>query len=168
MNQPPGKYDFSKITEALKVYGFEDKDLLTEGQLRTALRELEERGREMIHHSNQMAIELRLIEKRADSATPKPKTQSQCIAPNSASSVMPGRKQRDDNAEIRAGLVTQGTATLKYHALRSDETAACSSYLPVQPMGLAHEIDNDIRCKSKSCMKLFKEADLKAANANKK
>lgn len=60
---------------------------------------------------------------------------------------------------IYAGLVTEGTSTLKYHALRQDGTAACSSYLMVRREGEAHSIHKDHRCRTKACAKLFREAD---------
>ena len=65
---------------------------------------------------------------------------------------------------IFAGLVSEGTSTLKYHALRQDDTAACSSSLMVRREGEAHLIQQDHRCRAKACAKLFREADL-AANA---
>ncbi|QOD01558.1 hypothetical protein IYR97_23860 (plasmid) [Pseudomonas fulva] len=69
---------------------------------------------------------------------------------------------------IFAGLVSEGTSNLKYHALRQDGTAACSSYLMVEREGDAHLIKQDHRCRSKACAKLFREADIaakaKAAN----
>ncbi len=65
---------------------------------------------------------------------------------------------------IFAGLVSEGTSTLKYHALRVDDTAACSSYLLVRREGEAHLIEKDHRCHTKACAKLFREADI-AANA---
>lgn len=63
---------------------------------------------------------------------------------------------------ILAGLVSEGTSNLKYHALRPDGTAACSSYLMVQREGDAHLIQQDHRCRAKGCAKLFREADLEA------
>jgi hypothetical protein len=62
---------------------------------------------------------------------------------------------------ILAGLVSEGTSNLKYHALRPG-TAACSSYLMVQREGEAHLIQQDHRCRAKGCAKLFREADLAA------
>lgn len=61
---------------------------------------------------------------------------------------------------IFAGLVSEGTSNLKYHALRPDETAACSSSLPVRREGPASSIDNDLRCRARACHKLFRQADL--------
>lgn len=63
---------------------------------------------------------------------------------------------------ILAGLVSEGTSTLKYHALLHDGTAACSSFLMVRREGDAHLIQLDHRCRAKGCAKLFREADLAA------
>lgn len=63
---------------------------------------------------------------------------------------------------ILAGLVSEGTSTLKYHALRQDGTAACSSFLMVKTEGDAHLIQLDHRCRAMACAKLFREADLAA------
>lgn len=162
MTTASGDYDFSKIVEGLKAHGFDPKELVTERQLRTALRDLEERGRDMIHCSNQLAIELRLIETRTDSAARESKAQTQGDKPKPLSTPALVKKSKSEHSEVRAGLVTQGTSTLKYHALRPDDTAACSSHLPVEPAGPASKIESNHRCRSRACAKLFKEADLKA------
>lgn len=61
---------------------------------------------------------------------------------------------------IRCGLVQQGRSNLKYHAIREDGTAACSSYIPVvhQPFPAASISPAD-RCNAAACRKLFATAD---------
>jgi hypothetical protein len=61
---------------------------------------------------------------------------------------------------IFAGLVSEGMSTLKFHALRVDGTAACSSSLLVRREGEAYLIEKEHRCRAKACAKLFQEADL--------
>lgn len=61
--------------------------------------------------------------------------------------------------KILAGIVSEGASALKFHALRNDETAACSSYLVVSRYAPAHTISMSSRCKSKACQKLFSQAD---------
>lgn len=61
---------------------------------------------------------------------------------------------------IRCGLVQQGRSNLKFHAIRADGTAACSSYIPVvhQPFAAASIPPAD-RCSAPACRKLFATAD---------
>ncbi|MCI1050018.1 hypothetical protein MOQ50_11040 [Stenotrophomonas maltophilia] len=61
---------------------------------------------------------------------------------------------------IRCGLIQQGRSNLKYHAIRADGTAACSSYIPVvhQPFTAA-SIPLADRCNAPACRKLFANAD---------
>lgn len=61
---------------------------------------------------------------------------------------------------IRCGLVQQGRSNLKYHALRADGTAACSSYIPVVHQTFsAASISPADRCNAVACRKLFATAD---------
>ncbi len=60
---------------------------------------------------------------------------------------------------ILAGIVTEGRSNLQFHALRDDDTAACSSYICVRRSGFASEISKSARCKSRACQKRFAEAD---------
>lgn len=66
---------------------------------------------------------------------------------------------------IFAGMISEGTSNLKYHALRPDGAAACSSSLLVYRQGAAARIEEALRCRAKACQKLFLEADL-GAKAN--
>lgn len=62
---------------------------------------------------------------------------------------------------IKTGICTEGTNLLKYHALRDDGSAACSSRLPVSTDHTltAKEVPADLRCQAKACQKLYKLAD---------
>lgn len=63
-------------------------------------------------------------------------------------------------AKIKAGIVSQGTSNLRFHALRDDGTAACSDYLYVIWGGdLARDIPLSSRCGSRACKRLFAIAD---------
>lgn len=68
---------------------------------------------------------------------------------------------------INCGLIEQGVGNLKYHALREDGTAACSSYIRVvrQPFP-ASSIQQADRCNSPACRKLFAVASLQAEYAD--
>lgn len=63
-------------------------------------------------------------------------------------------------APIRVGIVSEGTSVLKFHALRDDGTAACSSYLNVAEVRdmQADAIPPRSQCKAKACQKLFARA----------
>lgn len=66
---------------------------------------------------------------------------------------------------IHCGLIGQGLGNLKYHALREDDTAACSSYIRVarQPFP-ASSIQQGDRCNAPACRKLFAVADQQATS----
>lgn len=67
---------------------------------------------------------------------------------------------------IRCGLVEQGRSNLKYHAIRADGTAACSSHILVVPQPFsAASIPPADRCNSSACRKLFATADQERAEA---
>lgn len=62
---------------------------------------------------------------------------------------------------IKVGICTAGRSILKYHALRDNECAACSSMLPVstEHTMTAKQVPVEMRCKAKACEKLYKLAD---------
>lgn len=67
---------------------------------------------------------------------------------------------------IRCGLVEQGRSNLKFHAIRADGTAACSSHILVVPQPFsAASIPPEDRCNSTACRKLFAMADQERAEA---
>ena len=64
-----------------------------------------------------------------------------------------------ESATVRAGTLGAGTSFLRWHALREDGTAACSSYLHIEGRTeLARDIRPNQQCRSRACQKLFKAA----------
>lgn len=68
---------------------------------------------------------------------------------------------------IYSCVLTEGNSKLKFHAMREDGTAACSSYIHVSRDGPASSVPRALRCRSSACHTLFAQADRLAHQDNK-